>query len=184
MEPRKKAMQLILRSFCSVERCRVPTAWECVASEGCSSMRSDDADNRSSPLTAMHSNIFWQSNVPSPSGIGILRLKGPPSALSIGSPYTGGAYQLRHMSWRRHLPSLDGFRRAAEDSNRQVTNLLVAINVATYALAKFDKSVATNLVLIPYAVARGDWYRLLTSGFVHLDFLHLLVSPFRQPRCN
>lgn len=31
---------------------------------------------------------------------------------------------------------------------------------------------------IPQAIAAGEVHRLLTSGFLHTDFLHLLVRPW------
>ena len=82
---------------------------------------------------------------------------------------------VRHLSWRRLLPSMDDFRNAAEGPTRQVTNLLLAINVSTYLVAKFDHGVVVSMAAIPYEIAKGEWYRLLTCGFLHTDFLHILV---------
>lgn len=57
-----------------------------------------------------------------------------------------------------------------------MTNLFLAINVATYLVARTDRSVVLAMAAIPHEVARGEWHRLLTAGFLHTDFLHLLVG--------
>ncbi|GLC61070.1 RHOMBOID-like protein 10, chloroplastic [Pleodorina starrii] len=97
-------------------------------------------------------------------------------SFGLGGPQGWSAAQVRNLSWRRYVPSFGDLRNAAEAPNRQVTNLLLAINVATFILAKYDRSVAMSMALVPYHVAMGEWHRLLTCGFLHLDFLHLLAN--------
>lgn len=66
-------------------------------------------------------------------------------------------------------------------SNLTVTNALIAANLAT-ALAAAS-GLAPNL---PSALARanwmvspgGEWYRLLTAGFVHSGWMHLIVNTY------
>ncbi|KAG2445052.1 hypothetical protein HYH02_008920 [Chlamydomonas schloesseri] len=85
--------------------------------------------------------------------------------------------QLRQLSgWRRLLPSWQDFRNSAEGPFRQVTNLFLAINVATYLAARFDRGVVLGMAAIPHQIAAGELYRLLTAGFLHTDFLHLLSN--------
>jgi hypothetical protein len=111
----------------------------------------------------------------SPVGLGPLLTRRMHQLRGVAAPRSCPALQLRHLSWRRFVPSMSGLRNAAEAPDRQVVNLLLAINCATYMLSWLDRGVAVNMALIPYQVARGEWYRLLTCGFLHLDLLHLLV---------
>lgn len=66
-----------------------------------------------------------------------------------------------------------------------VVPLLVVVNVAVFALTALDAgSVADNSAgevfasssLVPYAVAGGQWWRLLASGFLHIGPLHLVFN--------
>jgi membrane associated rhomboid family serine protease len=50
-----------------------------------------------------------------------------------------------------------------------VTMALVAVNVVVF-LAQVDQ---TDIGLFGPAVADGDWYRIVTSGFLHYDLLHI-----------
>ena len=65
-----------------------------------------------------------------------------------------------------------------------VTYTLIAVNVAVYLLgAVADKSVgpgggaesffARFALYTPFVGAQGEWYRLITSGFMHAGLLHL-----------
>jgi membrane associated rhomboid family serine protease len=67
-----------------------------------------------------------------------------------------------------------------------VTVSLIAINVLVYlptlggggATGRSTGDVATRLALFGPAVANGDWYRLITSGFVHYGLLHIGFNMF------
>jgi membrane associated rhomboid family serine protease len=88
----------------------------------------------------------------------------------------------RHSStlWNRLVRS-SGASSDPLGSNLTVTNALIAANLAT-ALAAAS-GLAPNL---PSALARanwmvspgGEWYRLLTAGFVHSGWMHLLVNTY------
>jgi membrane associated rhomboid family serine protease len=62
-----------------------------------------------------------------------------------------------------------------------VTQVLIAVNVAIFvagvggALRTRD-AVAIDYGLFPPAVGAGDWYRLLTSGFLHVNVIHLAFN--------
>jgi membrane associated rhomboid family serine protease len=61
------------------------------------------------------------------------------------------------------------------------TYVLIAINVAVFFAASSSLRVEADLVLFDYrtylggehGVAEGEWWRLITSGFVHTEFWHL-----------
>lgn len=53
------------------------------------------------------------------------------------------------------------------------TKALIAINVVVFVLASADAKLQTQLSLLGPAVANGDWYRLVSSGFVHYGLLHI-----------
>ena len=59
-----------------------------------------------------------------------------------------------------------------------VTLLLIAATVAVSVFAWRRPAVLHALLYWPPAVARGEWWRLLTHGFVHADWGHLLVNMF------
>jgi membrane associated rhomboid family serine protease len=62
------------------------------------------------------------------------------------------------------------------------TLTLIGINVAMYLLilatGGFGSRLANETVLFPIAVADGEWWRLLTATFVHVQFLHLFFNMF------
>jgi membrane associated rhomboid family serine protease len=51
--------------------------------------------------------------------------------------------------------------------------VLIAINVGVFVLTSADGKLQTQLSLFGPAVAKGDWYRLVSSGFVHYGLLHI-----------
>jgi membrane associated rhomboid family serine protease len=61
--------------------------------------------------------------------------------------------------------------------NISYTLILIGITVLTSWLALNDRVLYERLWLWPAAMARnGQWYRLVTHGFVHTSFLHLLFN--------
>ncbi|RVW02325.1 rhomboid family intramembrane serine protease [Rhodococcus spongiicola] len=44
--------------------------------------------------------------------------------------------------------------------------------------ATFDSSLFGELVLDPLAVAQGEWYRVVGSGFLHFGLIHLAINMF------
>jgi membrane associated rhomboid family serine protease len=57
-----------------------------------------------------------------------------------------------------------------------ITYALIAINVFTFVLQISVRGLQSKLVLWPPAVADGQLYRLVTSGFVHYGAAHLLLN--------
>jgi membrane associated rhomboid family serine protease len=57
-----------------------------------------------------------------------------------------------------------------------VTYALIALNVLMFVLQSASTDLQRQLVLITPAVADGDWYRLLTSAFLHYGVTHLLFN--------
>jgi membrane associated rhomboid family serine protease len=57
-----------------------------------------------------------------------------------------------------------------------VTYALIAVNVLMFVLDTVLPTMQSELVLRAPAVADGDWYRLLTSAFMHYGPAHLLLN--------
>ena len=56
------------------------------------------------------------------------------------------------------------------------TILLIVINVVI-ALVPIDRGVLAGYALVPYEIHRfGRWHQMITSGFLHADFMHLLFN--------
>jgi membrane associated rhomboid family serine protease len=58
--------------------------------------------------------------------------------------------------------------------------ILIGLTVAISAYAWSNPVVMSNCILDPYEMNRrgGQWYRFLTSGFLHADWAHLLFNMF------
>ncbi|MGW5386747.1 rhomboid family intramembrane serine protease [Nocardia sp. NPDC003963] len=77
---------------------------------------------------------------------------------------------------------------AARNSVPFVTYTLIALNVIVYAVtAAQSRSLMNNQrgsglfvdwVMYPPAVAGGDWFRVIGSGFLHYGLIHLLLNMF------
>jgi membrane associated rhomboid family serine protease len=57
-----------------------------------------------------------------------------------------------------------------------VSYTLIAVNVALFVLQQAIPRLLGRMALIPFAVAGGDFYRLVTSAFLHYGLLHLLFN--------
>lgn len=57
-----------------------------------------------------------------------------------------------------------------------ITYGLIAANVLMFVLQLASVSLQRELVLWPPAVAEGQWYRLVTSAFMHYGIAHLLFN--------
>ncbi|MCU1463346.1 MAG: putative rane protein [Acidimicrobiales bacterium] len=55
----------------------------------------------------------------------------------------------------------------------RATQALLAINVVVFLIQQVKPSVTTDFALIPPFVAQGEWYRLITSAFLHNDVIHI-----------
>ncbi len=64
----------------------------------------------------------------------------------------------------------------------QVTIALIAVNVLVYGLLNNGHAIGgygvNDLDLYGPAVADGEWWRLITAGFLHASVLHLLMNMF------
>ncbi len=59
-----------------------------------------------------------------------------------------------------------------------ITYALIAINVAMFVLQTVSPVLQRKLVLFAPAVAGGEWYRLVTSAFMHYGIAHLLFNMY------
>lgn len=60
-----------------------------------------------------------------------------------------------------------------------MTIFIILITVIVSLVCFNNEGLNRKLILNPYTVKRNkEWYRLVTSGFQHADFLHLFVNMF------
>ncbi|HMT30159.1 MAG TPA: rhomboid family intramembrane serine protease [Bacteroidia bacterium] len=58
-----------------------------------------------------------------------------------------------------------------------MTNAIVAITVLLSILAFYNGEVMNRLIFNPYMITeRRQWYRFISSGFIHADWIHLAVN--------
>ncbi len=81
-------------------------------------------------------------------------------------------------------PAVERARRWNASQPLLVTYVIIAINVAVLVLAALqgaklldgEGTVANNLGLFGPFVADGEWYRVVTAGFVHAGIIHLAMN--------
>ena len=60
-----------------------------------------------------------------------------------------------------------------------ITLIIVIITVLVSIAAFQNESLMTKLIMNPYVTKhRNEWYRFITSGIIHADWLHLLINMF------
>jgi membrane associated rhomboid family serine protease len=58
-----------------------------------------------------------------------------------------------------------------------VASVIFAITIIVTLIAFYNEDFYTKLILQPYNVSRGKYiYTLITSGFIHADWMHLLFN--------
>ncbi|HZV79349.1 MAG TPA: rhomboid family intramembrane serine protease [Candidatus Binatus sp.] len=66
-----------------------------------------------------------------------------------------------------------------------LTITLIVVNIVLYAIDSFSGgSLTRSFALIPSAVAQGEWWRLLTSGFMHANWPHVLINMYALLQCG
>jgi len=80
--------------------------------------------------------------------------------------------QVRRMGWQ----SPGG--RSARGAVGPVTATLVAANVGVFVLQLLDRGIELRFANVPFAVAGGQYYRLITAAFLHGGLLHLGLNMF------
>ncbi len=59
-----------------------------------------------------------------------------------------------------------------------ITIILIIITVAISLAAMNKPELQYKLMMNPVAVRQGQWYRMITSGFVHANYIHLGFNMF------
>ena len=60
-----------------------------------------------------------------------------------------------------------------------ITFILIAINVIVSLIGFSNADVIDKTIMWPYGIKREkQYYRVITSGFIHADFIHLLFNMF------
>lgn len=60
-----------------------------------------------------------------------------------------------------------------------ITFIIIAITVITSLLAFGNRQLLSNLIFNPYVIdKRNQYYRFITAGFIHADFMHLLFNMY------
>ena len=64
-------------------------------------------------------------------------------------------------------------------SSTPITIILIAINVIAFLITERNHNLKDKAIMWPYYVKRNnEYYRLITSGFLHADFMHLFFNMF------
>ena len=56
------------------------------------------------------------------------------------------------------------------------TTAIIIVTVIISLIAWQSKAIFDRLIFYPPAVSKGQWYRLITHGFIHADSMHLLFN--------
>ena len=60
-----------------------------------------------------------------------------------------------------------------------ITNIIIGFTVLISLLAMSREKLMQSLMMNPYRIKRNkEYYRFLTSGFIHIDHMHLLFNMF------
>lgn len=60
-----------------------------------------------------------------------------------------------------------------------LTNIIVGVTVVISLVAMNNRQLVSKLILNPYQVVhRREYYRVITHGFIHADFLHLAFNMY------
>jgi membrane associated rhomboid family serine protease len=63
--------------------------------------------------------------------------------------------------------------------NFSITLLLIVLTCITSIMALKNNLIKGAALFYPYAMRRrNEWYRFITSGFIHADYMHLAVNMF------
>jgi len=58
-----------------------------------------------------------------------------------------------------------------------MTNIIIIITVLVSITAFYSQELMHRLIFNPYMITeRKQWYRFLTSGFIHADWVHLFIN--------
>ena len=58
-----------------------------------------------------------------------------------------------------------------------MTNIIVIITAIVSIIALSNREIMYKLIFNPYMITeKGQWYRFITSGFIHADWIHLIVN--------
>ncbi len=64
-------------------------------------------------------------------------------------------------------------------SQAPVTFIIIAINIIVSLIGFASPGFLSKTIMSPYLVKRkGQYYRMITSGFLHADFMHLFFNMF------
>jgi len=64
-------------------------------------------------------------------------------------------------------------------STYPVTLVLIAVNVILSLIAMNNQDLLSKMIMWPYGVKRyNQYYRFITSGFIHADYMHLFFNMF------
>lgn len=83
-------------------------------------------------------------------------------------------------------PRSEQIKRAVRTEDLLVTKILIAANIAVFvptalsggALGRTGSSFHADWALWGPAIAGGEWYRLVTSGFLHFGLIHLALNMY------
>lgn len=60
-----------------------------------------------------------------------------------------------------------------------ITTILIALNVVLSIASFSNQDLMAKMVMWPYGVKRyGQWYRFISSGFIHANWMHLFFNMF------